>query len=543
MSNFSQNDLTQVTREVEVTPGVVVGAARDRVYGTAPAWSPTGATLTSGINTGSGGVKSVRAGLRAADFTLPSELVFGLNDKEWEDVLRDEFPASEGLSVGATVTNVSIASGAQTTTANGSGADTTGARTRTFRVTIGVWTDGTHAITFEDSPDGSSWSAIGGALLTNDDAPGVINITDNTRNGQVIDLVYSGTQPHLRAVKTVSGTTTGAVYGVGVIEVADQVSATFANAGTHEDGTTGPTITAAAGAFSAFANGEGLMMETTGAAAAPNKRPRMIKAVKSDGTKIDIHPAFVTGGAGEASEPLTNETALAKFNIGKFLRNQGITNIRTVNFEMNFTDQPGGSFLLVRGQKGAGFKVSFEGKGNVMLEFRYVGMDYNAATTATAGNGTVNQNAAVDNDNMVAGEDLAYFLINGSIQLAAENLTSFSLDGNGNAQGIDDVSGSRFRPGVTVGDIDVTGSMKLYHDHALMTAIANLARNGDRVPLALKIIDPDGNFYWLSLSKVLFEPGGPTGGAKGSKTDGSFNWKSQLGDGASRTFALQAFAA
>lgn len=546
MTSFSQNDLTQVTRETETTPGTVIGGARDRVYGTAPAWSPTGATLTSGINTGSGGVKSVRAGLRAADVTIPSELVFGLNDPEWEDILRDEFPAEEAFSVGATTTTASIASAAQTADGNGTGVDTTGARTRTFRVAIGAWTDGTHTITFEHSSDGSSWSAIGGSLLTGEDSAASVIISDNSRNGTNVDVIYIGTLPHLRAVKAITGETTGAVYGVSVIEVADEVSATWANTGTHEDGTTGPTITAAAGTFAAFvsANADGLMLETTStAAAAPNKRPRMIKALKADGSKIDIHPAFITGASGEASEPLTAETALAKFGIGQEIKNQGIQAARTVNFEFDFTDQPDGSFQLVRGCRGAGLKLSFEGKGNVGLEFRYVGMDYNSPTEETAGNGTVNANSAVDNDNMVAGEDLAYFLVNGSIQLAASVLTSFSLDANGNAQGIDDVSGSRFRPGVTAGDIDVTGSMKLYHSHDLMTAIVELGRSGDRVPLAMKFMDPAGNFYWISLSKVLFEPGGPTGGAKGSKTDGSFNWKSQLGIGNSRTIAVQKFAA
>ena len=61
---FSQNDLVQVTRENEVTPGVVVGGARDRVYGTAPTWSPAGSSNVSAINTGAARFQGVRAGLR-----------------------------------------------------------------------------------------------------------------------------------------------------------------------------------------------------------------------------------------------------------------------------------------------------------------------------------------------------------------------------------------------------------------------------------------------------------------------------------------------
>lgn len=422
---FSQNDLIQVTREVEVTPGVVTGGDRDRVYGTAPSLAPGGNTTKSGINTGSGAVKSVRAGLRFADSSVPSELVFGLNHAELEDVLRDTFPVAEVTATG--------------------GAD-------------------------------------------------------------------------------------------------------FAQAGTHEDGSTGPTITAGATTpvdFTDFVGEEGAMLEVSGAGVnAANKRPRAIKAVKSDGTKIDLEPQYTTGSVGEISEPLAVEADVqATFRIGKVIRNQGIENIRTVNFEYQFTDQPGGSFVMARGQSGNTLRIGIDGKGNVTLEVGYTGMDFDVPTEATQGSGTVNANAFIDNPNITSAEDLTLFLINAVNQLAGDNLTSFNLDGNGAASGIDETAGTRNRVGVTVGDFDVTGSLRVLHEHTKMKLLSQFGHGGQIVPLDFKLVDPLGNFYWFRLPRVLFEPGAPTPGAKGSRTDGTFSYMTEQGSGDQRTLIIQAFAA
>lgn len=171
-----------------------------------------------------------------------------------------------------------------------------------------------------------------------------------------------------------------------------------------------------------------------------------------------------------------------------------------------------------------------------------MGMDYLPLATTSVGSG-VTPNPFIDNDHMVAGEDLGYFLVGGTAQLAAENLVSFSIDGNGNAQGVDDVAGSRNRSAVTVGDIDITGSMKIYHEQTLMSVLHALGRNGNRVPVDWKVISPKGDFYWGRLVKTLFEPGGPIPGQKGSKVDGTFNFKTQLGPNGIRTMVWQRFAA
>lgn len=426
---FSQNDLVQVTREIEVTEGVVVGGARDRVYGSAPTWAPEGSSLTSPINTGLAAIHSVRAGMRAATVNIPSALTFRLNDLEREDFFRDEHAGAE----------------------------------KTFT-----------------------------------------------------DVVVD-----------------------------------FSATATHQDGTTGPAIIDPAGAgpflFASIGDGsyDGAMLEISGAAVnAANRWPRPIKAVSADGKQIDLDPTYVTGQAGEFGEPLFAQAGVtATIRAGDLIRTQGIGSIRSSNFEFSFPDQPGGSFQMVRGAKCGSWRLSWDGKGDITEEYGYTAMDYDALAAATQGNGTVNENAAVTNPHMVAGEDLAYLVV-GVTQLAGVNVTSFSLEGTGNAQGIDDVSGpNRGRAGVTVGDVDLTGSIRVYHRHAQMAILAGLGRTGNLAPLAMKFVDPLGNFYWGRLPKVLFEPGGPVPGAKGSRTDGSFNWRSQMASAALRTMIWQRFAA
>lgn len=428
MTEFSQNDLVQVTREIETTEGVVDGGARTRVYGTGAAPAPGGEKITSPLITGLGAIQSVRPGLRFSDFSIPSVLVFGLNDLEVEDFMREAFPAA-------------------------------------------------------------------------------LKVTDGT-----VD---------------------------------------FNNAGTHLDGSTGPTIVdpAVAGPF-LFADwyqaAEGAMVEVSGAGpAAPNKWPRMIKAVKSDGKQIDLDPAFITGGAGEFGEPLTTEAGVvATLDVGQIIKNRGAAAARSVNFESEFTDQTGGSFFMVRGCRANSFRLGWEGKNEITLEVGYLGMDYDDFTEATQGSGVVNDIAAIDNDLMVAGEDLAYFVVNGSVVLSGDCLTAASVEGTGSGSGVDNISGGgRGRKGVTLGDIDFTGSLTIYHKHLRAKTMTSLGRAGNKVPLAMKFMDPAGNFYWGSFRKVLFDPMATVAGSKGSLASGQFPFSTQLGGGEARTFTWQRFAA
>lgn len=421
--SFSQNDLVQVTREVETTAGTVDGGARDRVYSRGITWTPEGQNNQSNINTGEAEIQDQQSALRAASLSVPSSLVFGLNDAELEDVLRDTFAGSE-------------------------------------------------------------------------------------------------TEVLAEAV-------------------------TFAQSGTHLDGSTGPTITADAGTpFSAWVGEvEGCVLEVSGAGVdAANARPRAIKAVS--GGQIDLVPEWTEGGAGEFGEPLTDEAAVsADLKVGDIVKNRAIENVRSVNYEFNYTDQSGGSFRMVKGARGTGLSLGFEGKGNVDLGFSYLAMDYDALTAATQGSGVVNANAAVSNAVMNAANNLAHFVVGGNTILSAQNLISFSLEGDGTGQGIDNVAGNRFRAAVLVGDFMASGRMRIYHEHARMSVIDALAHGGNKSEVSMKFLDSAGNAYWFRLPKVLFNPGGESPGEKGSPTDGEFSFVSHTGGTAHRTFIVQKFAA
>lgn len=117
-----------------------------------------------------------------------------------------------------------FAPAAQTADADGATVDTQHEKRSAFEVNVGLFTDGVHTITFEDSPDGSTWTAIAAAnLKMPSDAPtGVVVgaslvIDDVAEDNQVYTVEYNGIERYLRAVKAITGETTGAVYGVNVV--------------------------------------------------------------------------------------------------------------------------------------------------------------------------------------------------------------------------------------------------------------------------------------------------------------------------------------
>lgn len=328
------------------------------------------------------------------------------------------------------------------------------------------------------------------------------------------------------------------------------VAATWLQAGTHLDGTTGPTIS---GSFTNLVGAEGCMLVTTdpgpSGVSAPNLRERAIKAV--DGSQIDIEPLYTTGAPAAVGEPFTDEGPLAAdFNVGLVLRDRNIEAARSVNFEYQFKDQTGGlSFIAALGQKAATYNLAIDGSGNIGQSFTYMGLDFTDLGEATIGDGTVTDVAARNNCNITAGDDLGHFWIGGINEVGVENnLVSFAINGDGTAQGIDNTAGSTRRAGVTVGDNVFTGNLSLLHKHGIMKVITNLSRAGTVTPVDLKVTDTLGNFYWFRLPDTLFSPSGPKPGAKGANTDGNFDYQCQgaLREGAAgpvdiRTFIRQAF--
>jgi hypothetical protein len=109
---------------------------------------------------------------------------------------------------------VSLSAVARAASANGTGVDLQNYNAAVVCVIPVSWTDGTHAITIQDSPDNVTFTNVAAILL--DGTPPTITaggsqVTTNTRVG------YLGAQRYLRAVQTVSGATTGAVIGVHVL--------------------------------------------------------------------------------------------------------------------------------------------------------------------------------------------------------------------------------------------------------------------------------------------------------------------------------------
>src|SRR5271154_4747581 len=75
---------------------------------------------------------------------------------------------------------------------------------------VGAWTDGTHTFKLQDSPDNSTWTDVPAGLLQ-----GSFTAISGTGQQNALQKVgYLGTAQYVRAVDTVSGATTGAVYGL-----------------------------------------------------------------------------------------------------------------------------------------------------------------------------------------------------------------------------------------------------------------------------------------------------------------------------------------
>lgn len=98
-------------------------------------------------------------------------------------------------------------------TANGAAVDRAvngGMQEAVVLVSTGVVTDGSHAVTIEDSADGSTdWVAVAAANLQGS-LPTVVAANDDT----VLEFGVRSSRRYLRAVVTTSGATTGGIMGV-----------------------------------------------------------------------------------------------------------------------------------------------------------------------------------------------------------------------------------------------------------------------------------------------------------------------------------------
>lgn len=114
-----------------------------------------------------------------------------------------------------------LAVAARTATANGTAVDRqlSGASgsnewysSAMLLVHTGTITDGTHAITLEVSDDNSSWAAAASG-----DVQGSLPSIGASNDDALYEIGYTGTKRYLRAVTTVSGTTSGGIYGATIL--------------------------------------------------------------------------------------------------------------------------------------------------------------------------------------------------------------------------------------------------------------------------------------------------------------------------------------
>ena len=106
----------------------------------------------------------------------------------------------------------SVGQGAHTATVNGTSVDTAGYDSATAYVLPGTWTDGSHTPKLQDSPDNATWTDVAAAQLI-----GAFTAISSAPTAVNQKVGYVGSNRYLRAVSTVAGATTGAVYAIPII--------------------------------------------------------------------------------------------------------------------------------------------------------------------------------------------------------------------------------------------------------------------------------------------------------------------------------------
>lgn len=109
----------------------------------------------------------------------------------------------------------SLGATARTATANGSTIDLQNCSAAVFVFTQVAWTDGSHALSLQESDDNSTFTAVAAGDM--DGTPPTVSASGTT----VTRVGYMGAKRYVRARTVVTGSpSTGAVYGVqAVLEV------------------------------------------------------------------------------------------------------------------------------------------------------------------------------------------------------------------------------------------------------------------------------------------------------------------------------------
>jgi hypothetical protein len=109
---------------------------------------------------------------------------------------------------------VTLAPAAKTASANGTGVDLANYDAAVVEIHAGAWTDGTHIFEVQESDaSASGYTAVADAYLDGAEP----TVSSGGTAAQIYTVGYKGIKRYIRVITTVSGTTTGAVYGVTVL--------------------------------------------------------------------------------------------------------------------------------------------------------------------------------------------------------------------------------------------------------------------------------------------------------------------------------------
>lgn len=108
---------------------------------------------------------------------------------------------------------LSLAPTARTASANGTGVDLLGYEAAEILIVAGIITDGSHAITIEESANNSDFTAVAAA----DRIGSLPTLTSSSGGSAVHRFAYVGGKRYIRVVATASGTTSGGIIGALVL--------------------------------------------------------------------------------------------------------------------------------------------------------------------------------------------------------------------------------------------------------------------------------------------------------------------------------------
>lgn len=105
---------------------------------------------------------------------------------------------------------------ARNATASGVGVDLFGYASAMVIFSFGVWTDGTHTPSLEESDDDNTYTAVSASDLIG--SSNLVAVTSTATDELVQQVGYKGTKRYIRPKITVAGATTGALSDAVVVK-------------------------------------------------------------------------------------------------------------------------------------------------------------------------------------------------------------------------------------------------------------------------------------------------------------------------------------